>query len=174
MTCRSDPRHPRTGICQACGRTFEFPSTGPIRLFCADPICKDRRHARACWSTYQRRLEADAQVVHGISLDGSVPDPVKIASFSSRFRGADQAALLYEIIVTRDLCSYCGLAGQEGMGPDHIVPFHAGGGGEWENLTGACRRCNSSKGDRKLLLWLLESPRLNQLRALENQLAFAI
>ncbi len=160
---------PRSGECKACGSTFAFPASGPIRLHCPDAICKDRRHARACWSTYEKRLRAEA-IPHGITLDGSLPEPVKIASFSSRFRDSDQAALLYEIIVTRDPCSYCGLAGEPGMGPDHIDPFHHGGGGEWENLTAACRRCNSSKGDRRMLLWLIESPRLRALRAAADQL----
>lgn len=60
----------------------------------------------------------------------------------------EMASVLY-----RDPCSYCG-------GPaealDHIVPRYAGGERTHENLTAACKRCNSSKHVRPLLIALLD------------------
>lgn len=172
----------RQGICEACDQPFSFPVTGPVRVYCADPRCKERRKARACWSTYAKRVQAEAErtgIVIGFNLFGEEEislDPAKLRrsgsrSFSERFRKADQAALLYETILLGDPCSYCGAEPVGFSGPDHIEPFIFGGGGEWENLTAACRACNSSKGDKPLLLWLLESPRLNALKAGRKQLA---
>lgn len=151
-------------------------------MYCSDSRCKTRRHARACWSTYAKRVEAEAArigVVAGFNLFGEEEVDLPPAllrragsqSFSERFRGADQAALFYEMILLSDPCSYCGAAPINFPGPDHIEPFHLGGSGDWENLTAACRECNSSKGKATLLLWLLESPRLNQLRAQRQQLS---
>ena len=170
-------------MCKACGQDFTFPNTGPVRLYCSRPECKDRRHARACWASYQKKIEREAErlgVTVMFNLMGEREeklDPSQFRrsgsqSFSERFRDADQAALLYEIILLGDPCSYCGGPAGVGFGgPDHIDPFIYGGGGEWENLTAACRSCNSSKGDRPLLLWLIESPRLSKLRAQRRQLS---
>lgn len=48
-------------------------------------------------------------------------------------------------------CSYCGEAGGQA---DHIVARRQGGGKGWLNLTGACRRCNRTKGQRGLLAFI--------------------
>lgn len=42
------------------------------------------------------------------------------------------------------------------MAADHIDGLGAGGDNIWENLTAACRPCNASKGNRKLLRWMLD------------------
>ncbi len=44
-------------------------------------------------------------------------------------------------------CQYCGGSAES---IDHVVPRSRGGAHEWENVVAACRRCNSSKGDRLL------------------------
>lgn len=48
-------------------------------------------------------------------------------------------------------CQYCG--DQFDLTCDHIVPLNRGGTNDIENLTTACRFCNSSKGDKPLLQW---------------------
>jgi 5-methylcytosine-specific restriction endonuclease McrA len=58
----------------------------------------------------------------------------------------------YREIVIRDPCSYCGLPASV---PDHIVPLIESMDDRWENLTGVCWACNSSKGRKPLLLWML-------------------
>lgn len=47
-------------------------------------------------------------------------------------------------------CSYCGKLCET---VDHIVPLNRGGDNQRDNLTPACRSCNSSKGDRLLSEW---------------------
>lgn len=53
-------------------------------------------------------------------------------------------------------CAYClGMA----TTIDHIEPLALGGQNALENLVPACRSCNSSKGAKPLLIWLLTSQR---------------
>lgn len=47
-------------------------------------------------------------------------------------------------------CAYCDQACET---VDHIVPLNRGGDNQKQNLTPACRSCNSSKGDRLLSEW---------------------
>ena len=42
-------------------------------------------------------------------------------------------------------CTYCGRQATEA---DHIVPIHAGGDNSLDNLTPACKTCNSRRGQR--------------------------
>jgi 5-methylcytosine-specific restriction endonuclease McrA len=57
----------------------------------------------------------------------------------------------YSSVLFSDPCSYCG---QPTQAIDHIDPISQGGDGSWENLTGACTHCNSSKGTKSLLEFL--------------------
>lgn len=72
-----------------------------------------------------------------------------------RTRQGDQALLAeYRTILLKDPCSYCGHSADT---EDHIVPVSAGGADDWENLTAACRSCNSRKQARSLLRFLLDA-----------------
>lgn len=51
------------------------------------------------------------------------------------------------------LCSYCGESATE---LDHVVPLADGGQHVFGNLVPACRSCNASKGDTKLIVWLAQ------------------
>ncbi|OIN58926.1 HNH endonuclease [Arsenicibacter rosenii] len=42
-------------------------------------------------------------------------------------------------------CQYCGTT--EDLTLDHVMPKSRGGKTNWDNLTTACKRCNSKKGD---------------------------
>lgn len=42
-------------------------------------------------------------------------------------------------------CQYCGRS--EDLTLDHVFPKSRGGRSTWDNLTTACKRCNSKKGD---------------------------
>lgn len=63
----------------------------------------------------------------------------------------DPQASAYASILTQDPCAYCG-----GLADtlDHIEPIAAGGSTSWENLTAACRSCNSRKSDNRMLFWM--------------------
>lgn len=64
--------------------------------------------------------------------------------------GACSTPIAYKRALRADPCSYCG--GQGGI-TDHIVPRVLGGGDD-ENLTGACQGCNSRKSSKRLLSFL--------------------
>lgn len=61
---------------------------------------------------------------------------------------------LRQIIFERDnfACTYCGSG--DDLTCDHVVPLIRGGGNDHDNLTTACRPCNSSKGDKLLEEWV--------------------
>lgn len=61
-------------------------------------------------------------------------------------------AVGYIEILRGDPCSYCGASSTE---PDHIDAVRMGGTGDADNLTAACKACNSSKKTRSLLEHLL-------------------
>jgi 5-methylcytosine-specific restriction endonuclease McrA len=50
-------------------------------------------------------------------------------------------------------CIYC--ASTEAVQMDHIDPLSKGGAHDPENVVPACRRCNSSKQNKTLLVWLV-------------------
>lgn len=68
----------------------------------------------------------------------------------------DAHGQLFKDVVQRDPCAYCGAPPGPDMAADHIVSLRDGGDNVWENLTAACRPCNASKRDRKLLGWMLD------------------
>lgn len=67
----------------------------------------------------------------------------------------DELGKLYKQVVQRDPCAGCGRVGAD-TAADHIVALELGGENVWENLTALCRRCNASKKNKPLLLWLAE------------------
>jgi 5-methylcytosine-specific restriction endonuclease McrA len=62
-----------------------------------------------------------------------------------------QAVWRYLDALRNDPCSYCD-------GPsaslDHIIATGSGGAGTWDNFTGACFRCNTTKNNASLLGFL--------------------
>lgn len=61
-----------------------------------------------------------------------------------------------EQILRHDPCSYCGAPGGT---VDHIVAVQDGGDSDWQNLTAACLECNSGKGPKPLLSYLMDRNR---------------
>lgn len=51
-------------------------------------------------------------------------------------------------------CSYCNNTGK--MTQDHIVPLSKGGSHTKDNVVPACGTCNSSKGNKNLILWMAQ------------------
>jgi hypothetical protein len=54
---------------------------------------------------------------------------------------------------TGQICNYCGSA--ENLALDHIFPKRYGGKDNAENLIFACKTCNSSKGKKDLMEWMI-------------------
>lgn len=62
----------------------------------------------------------------------------------------DRETQEYIAMLLKDPCSYCGRPGVTTV-IDHI---ERGRGGTWENLTAACRACNSGKSKRSMLHYI--------------------
>jgi 5-methylcytosine-specific restriction endonuclease McrA len=63
---------------------------------------------------------------------------------------------LREAVFDRDgvACTYCG--SPDNITVDHAIPLTRGGTNDLENLTPACKPCNSSKGNKLVSEWLGE------------------
>lgn len=51
-----------------------------------------------------------------------------------------------------DPCVYCGNPSED---REHVVP-KSEGGKDKDNIVGACRDCNSKRGSKPFLLWMIE------------------
>lgn len=86
-------------------------------------------------------------------------EPTQDAVRQARYRGrrdvsaAEWEAIRHQIF-ERDgyVCQYCG--SDDRIACDHIVPLIQGGKSVPDNLTTACKSCNSSKSGRSLEEWL--------------------
>jgi 5-methylcytosine-specific restriction endonuclease McrA len=71
-----------------------------------------------------------------------------------------EEAIEYGLLLSVDPCSYCG-------GPadtlDHIVSLGKGGTHDWDNLTAACKSCNSRKNNGSLLDGLIRGTMLDEM-----------
>lgn len=85
------------------------------------PEQRKRKHA-----TTMRRLAA----LKGLTVPGREPTAAQLAS----------------LVAVGVKCVYCSIA--QATEVDHFIPIARGGLHVWENLIGACRSCNASKGDR--------------------------
>lgn len=82
---------------------------------------------------------------HHIHSDGR-PDRLDPTAGPTR---SDIAA--YGKAMKADPCAYCG---ESSEARDHIIPKADGGPDDWMNRTGACHRCNSTKQQTPLLIFL--------------------
>jgi len=74
----------------------------------------------------------------------------------ARIAGVDIDEVDIGAIFARDgyRCTYCGNI--ENLSIDHIIPLANGGPHCEENLVVACKSCNSSKGAKSLVVWMLD------------------
>ena len=60
----------------------------------------------------------------------------------------------WQKVVYQDPCSYCG--GQQAKpSQEHILPAKDGGTKRWDNIVGACQRCNTIRDRVPLLYYLI-------------------
>lgn len=78
------------------------------------------------------------------------------ARFRNGFLAGDinMRSVLYDEktkIVHGGTCCYCGQEGKLSL--DHMIPRLKGGPDAADNITYACRSCNSSKGSKDMVMW---------------------
>lgn len=117
-------------VAQMEDEDFDPPAIGAAIVQCADLI-------KSLWAVPAPR-------------GPSVPDPYKERLGLSKGKWRR----LREIVFDRDgrECSYCGAT--EDLSVDHVVPLSRGGTNDPENLTPACKPCNSSKRDKLVEEWI--------------------
>ena len=112
--------------CAGCGRVFYGTNTRCTACQWAEtpPAWRSARNRRQFHAYRARKLAAQDV--------GPVP------------------AEVYTAIMAAGPCSYCG---KSATTVDHILPFKRGGREHEDNLTPACKPCNSSKGSKLLTEW---------------------
>lgn len=105
-------------------------------------------------------VEAATQVDTGLSSEGieqrRAADRERQRRYRERAKSADDNWLgKRQTVFERDgfTCTYCGVDVCEDPHCDHVVPLIKGGTNELENLTTACRICNSSKAGKTIAEW---------------------
>lgn len=68
-------------------------------------------------------------------------------------------------------CCYCGTEGRLTL--DHVMPTFRGGADAAENISYACKSCNSSKGPRDMVLWLVNKDRFPSVLVFRRYLKLA-
>ncbi|MBP6385258.1 MAG: HNH endonuclease [Pseudarcicella sp.] len=90
--------------------------------------------------------ESTTEKLHSISLSFPSPSVIRLHRYVYLpFRGI---MLTRQNVFKRDFsqCQYCS-SGID-LTLDHVLPRSRGGKTSWENLTTACKKCNSKKGDQ--------------------------
>jgi len=116
--------------CRTCDRERR------LRRILADPGWDARRKRAAYSSEWEReRTQRRRAYLQAIGANSTAA----AYGLGDRIIAADVAAL-------EQICAYCGATGD--LTVDHVVPFSRGGRNVPENLTTACRSCNSRKSFR--------------------------
>ncbi|MCY7350690.1 MAG: HNH endonuclease [Cytophagaceae bacterium] len=90
--------------------------------------------------------ESDTEKLRSISETFPMPSVIRLHKYVYLpYRGV---MLTRQNIFKRDhhKCQYCST--NDDLTLDHVMPKSKGGRTSWDNLTTACKRCNSRKGDR--------------------------
>jgi 5-methylcytosine-specific restriction endonuclease McrA len=92
-------------------------------------------------------LVSEARDLQLRSVSHTFPMPSVIRLFRYVHLPYKGVMLTRQNIFKRDgyCCQYCGTVDELTL--DHVVPKSRGGKSNWDNLTTACKRCNSRKGD---------------------------
>lgn len=136
--------------------TWQKANPEKVKVHTARHRDKNREKRRAdALARYRRLMAEDPERVRAQRRKWAKTEKGAMQNRLARHRRRGAAptttAKVYAEILLSDPCSYCGSPGGE---IDHLDPITSGGNGDWLNLTSACRRCNASKNDRSLLVFL--------------------
>ncbi len=100
---------------------------------------------------YAKNKERKIKVINDARRARRAADP-NLNARENRVRKLTDLGFSYSEILLFDPCCYCGEPVEH---IDHIVPVASGGSNDWDNLTGACASCNTSKGARPMLHFVI-------------------
>lgn len=111
----------------------------------------NRESYRRTQSAY-RALNADKVAEYRRRWKRANPDKVNGTDPARAAAKFDAEAIAYAEMIRVDPCVYCGLPSSE---IDHIVPVSVSRSSHWTNLAPICDACNSSKGAKSVLHFML-------------------
>lgn len=156
-------------ICARCGKLLD----GKNRTYCNRCAADVSKEWREKHPVRQKELSSKSRAKHrGQRLADNhawyLENQDRVRELRHRWKATPQGKLYarldrharrgqpieteHALILLADPCAYCG---EPATAIDHITPITKGGTSEWENLAPACGSCNSSKGNRLLLTFLL-------------------
>ena len=140
---RANRKRERERARQRGGRTTPRLYEGTC-LECSSPFIARRANARYCGESCRKRAE-----YRRWSTKPEVQARKRARAAQRRKRLREDA---YYRHLSLDPCAYCGGPGGT---VDHVVPLYHGGEDTWENMAGACHDCNTRKGTKPLLRFML-------------------
>ena len=107
--------------------------------------------------SYANLARAEAALERGASKYATVDHMIRAKLQRGLIDGTMRMRSLYDDerikMTAPQACYYCGDSHR--LCVDHLIPKMRGGPDASDNLIWACRRCNSSKGGRDLLEWMM-------------------
>lgn len=117
-----------------------------MRRYAREMGCQWKRFAKTL-EHYKRLCEDPSSRLPRTLLQSFIPVFFPHLTAKKLLRGNWRIIRLFVLNRDKWRCRYCGGAANS---VDHIFPRSRGGDNLLENLAAACRRCNSSKGDKSL------------------------
>jgi len=119
------------------------------RSFVPLQVCNVRRAIILLFTGRAERVEDTVDLIRSPSIVMVIPSVIRLRRYV-RQPPAQTLSFNKKNILKRDgyTCQYCGRNSGEHMTIDHIIPRSHGGRMVWENVVGACRACNTRKGNR--------------------------
>lgn len=110
-------------------------------------VCSAERAFLLIYARKAERVHDDPELkLRTVSTEYPMPSVIRLQDYI--FVPYKSVLLSRQNIFKRDRqqCQYCG--SQRDLTLDHVLPGSRGGKSSWTNLTTACKKCNSFKGDR--------------------------
>lgn len=110
-------------------------------------VCSAERAFLLIYAEKAERVHDDPKMkLRTVTTDYPMPSVIRLQDYI--YVPYKSVLLSRQNIFKRDMqeCQYCG-NGRD-LTLDHVLPSSRGGKSSWVNLTTACKKCNSVKGDR--------------------------
>lgn len=110
-------------------------------------VCSAERAFLLIYAEKAERVHDDPQMMlRTVTMEYPMPSVIRLQNYT--YVPFKSVMLSRQNIFKRDRqqCQYCG--NKNDLTLDHVMPGSRGGKSSWSNLTTACKKCNSIKGDR--------------------------
>ena len=170
-------------ICECCGKEFKTDSAyiGHIPKYCSRHCCGQAARGRTAWNSGQTLSDKHREALSegrkvslkckGYNLynwkggESTFVERTKIYQNNrrARFLGGgklDTAFLHHLLIAHKGLCFYCEQPLEDYHCLEHLTPLSRGGKNQQYNLVYSCKSCNSTKRQKTLEDFAIETGRI--------------